>query len=284
MSVKHFENLMAAPEASRSAPFWNARAEEFNRRTARFRDQPEDFMLQIAHRYEMVKPGDATLDLGCGTGRHVIHFAELGTQAYGIDISERMVELGQQNIAGLNLPNAQLARCDWPNEKPPFSTPSGKFQLVTMSMCPALDSLRALKTMNDLSEGWCMVSRFIREQDEMRQKLSDAAGRTMNLGAHNDVGYAYGLTNLIWLTGCVPQMVAEEKNEIVSDNVEGVAGRFNYAMSNWTDEEREKALTALHNHAQDGCLTWNRYRLRVIIFWKADPSEKLANTIAATLK
>lgn len=38
------------------------------------------------------------LDLGCGTGRHALHFAEMGYQVTGIDYSEKMLSLARCNI------------------------------------------------------------------------------------------------------------------------------------------------------------------------------------------
>ena len=41
------------------------------------------------------------LDLGCGTGRHAIEFAQRGYRVHGVDISPQMVERAQTRLQGL---------------------------------------------------------------------------------------------------------------------------------------------------------------------------------------
>ncbi len=44
------------------------------------------------------RPG-ALLDLGCGTGRHVLHFAERGFEVTGVDLSDTMLALCRRKLA-----------------------------------------------------------------------------------------------------------------------------------------------------------------------------------------
>lgn len=43
--------------------------------------------------YDIKRGVKRILDLGCGNGRHVVFFAELGFDVYGIDISEEAIEI-----------------------------------------------------------------------------------------------------------------------------------------------------------------------------------------------
>jgi len=43
-------------------------------------------------RYEIKRPVERVLDLGCGNGRHAIYFARQGLKAAGIDVSEQAIE------------------------------------------------------------------------------------------------------------------------------------------------------------------------------------------------
>lgn len=48
---------------------------------------------QLTHdKYDVKRPVERVLDLGCGNGRHAIYFARQGFNAAGIDVSEHAVE------------------------------------------------------------------------------------------------------------------------------------------------------------------------------------------------
>ncbi len=59
----------------------------------------------VALLHEVVQPGQAVLDLGCGTGRLAADLAQAGYIVTGIDVEERAVAIGQRILArrGLNV-------------------------------------------------------------------------------------------------------------------------------------------------------------------------------------
>jgi len=51
---------------------------------------------QLTHdTYDIKRPVERVLDLGCGNGRHAIYFARQGFKAAGIDVSEQAIEWAQ---------------------------------------------------------------------------------------------------------------------------------------------------------------------------------------------
>jgi len=56
------------------------------------------------------------LDLGCGTGRHLVHFARRGFQVTGIDLSEHMLAIARRKLAeagcGATLLSGDISRLD----------------------------------------------------------------------------------------------------------------------------------------------------------------------------
>lgn len=50
-----------------------------------------------------ISKGDKIIDIGCGTGRHSIKLAELGYKMTGIDISEKMLNIGRDFAKEKNL-------------------------------------------------------------------------------------------------------------------------------------------------------------------------------------
>lgn len=57
-----------------------------------------DFVLALAKRYGVGNPG-SVLDIGCGTGNHVIPFSRRGHDVRGIDLSENMIAIARGKIA-----------------------------------------------------------------------------------------------------------------------------------------------------------------------------------------
>ena len=55
------------------------------------------FDTQVLDRW-LVRPG-RLLDLGCGTGRHLVHFAAKGFEATGVDLSDHMLTLARRALA-----------------------------------------------------------------------------------------------------------------------------------------------------------------------------------------
>ena len=78
-----------------------------------------DLALQVLAPFD----GKAVLDVGCGSGRHSVAFAERGAKVVGIDFAPRMIELAK------NLAVAQGVsdRCDFRTGAFPDAVPEGIF-------------------------------------------------------------------------------------------------------------------------------------------------------------
>jgi len=62
-----------------------------------------DYEVNFIEEELKLSPGDAILDVGCGTGRHSLELARRGYQVTGIDLSERMLEEGRKIARAENL-------------------------------------------------------------------------------------------------------------------------------------------------------------------------------------
>lgn len=83
-----------------------------------------------------VRPGDAVLDLGCGTGQITIPLAERGAEVLGVDVSPAMADRLRAEAARLGLSNLQTATV--PIER--LDVQPGSFDLIVSSY--ALHHLR----------------------------------------------------------------------------------------------------------------------------------------------
>jgi len=60
------------------------------------RDEEEArHLVKLIQRYIDLQPKQKILDLCCGQGRHVLHFAQLGYKVYGIDLSRALLEVAK---------------------------------------------------------------------------------------------------------------------------------------------------------------------------------------------
>ena len=86
------------------------RWDEIFQENGRVFNEPHPNMPSIAakcHSRQLKK----VLDLGCGSGRHLVYFAQQGFQAYGVDFSHTGLLLARQWLDSLALP-ARLHRQD----------------------------------------------------------------------------------------------------------------------------------------------------------------------------
>lgn len=60
-----------------------------------------EFIKEIIEKYSEI-PVNSLLDLGCGTGTHTLHFANMGYKVTGVDISEKMLNIANKKIKEKN--------------------------------------------------------------------------------------------------------------------------------------------------------------------------------------
>lgn len=73
-------------------------------------ENPDRIVVNLASIFEKRK-ADRVLDLGCGTGRHLIYLADLGFEAYGADISETGLKIAKKRLRSRKL-EAKIMKCD----------------------------------------------------------------------------------------------------------------------------------------------------------------------------
>lgn len=82
-----------------------------------YQDKPYEaearYIDKLIHRFA-ASPGKKLLELGCGSGRHALHLADLGYQVLGVELSETMLHLAEANLkkASLTSPSVAFAEGD----------------------------------------------------------------------------------------------------------------------------------------------------------------------------
>jgi len=102
-----------------------------------------------------IKSGDRVLDLGCGTGRHLLGLCDLAEMT-GIDISPKMIEIADRKLKG----KAKLIVGDIINVN---SLVDGKFNVVLM-MYHTLGSIDSSVSRADL---FCQINKLLKENGRL---------------------------------------------------------------------------------------------------------------------
>jgi len=104
--------LVSAPHREHHPSFYRYIASETlaTRYDRHFRDN-ELFEYDKTLLEQVLPSGGRLLDLGCGTGRHLEHFARSGWRVTGVDLSEPMLQEAAVKLSGAKL-EARLYRAD----------------------------------------------------------------------------------------------------------------------------------------------------------------------------
>ncbi|PID79458.1 MAG: hypothetical protein CSB19_02310 [Clostridiales bacterium] len=234
MHIAEFEKYIAAGSKKSAEPsFWDAKAEHFARAfddLDKSRDAVLFDRLLSEKLFDSVK---SVVDIGCGIGRHTYHFAEYVDSYLGVDSSAGMLAIAEQNKAKYKLDNCRFALIDWQNC-------SETFDLVFASMCPAINSLGDIKKLLALSERYVLIKRYLSDADSLLQRL-DIAGN----GAHNNPDYSYGIINIFWQLGYVPQLFTALEEVEKTYTIDEVQAAYKRVFDNLDESERRQKLELL---------------------------------------
>ncbi|MBW8482590.1 class I SAM-dependent methyltransferase [Actinomadura parmotrematis] len=100
-------------------------------------DQPLD--RAVIGAFAELVDGGTVADLGCGPGAITAHLAALGLDAFGIDLSPRMIELARRDHPGLRFARGDLTALDLPD-----GSVDGVLSWYSLIHLPVADVPRAL--------------------------------------------------------------------------------------------------------------------------------------------
>lgn len=89
---------------------YNRTAREYYSVVSSFDILPEMFSF-----VNMVKPGGKILDLGCGPGQHSKYFKKFGFKTTGVDLSEEMINIANQENAGIDFKVMDIEKLNFPD-------------------------------------------------------------------------------------------------------------------------------------------------------------------------
>lgn len=101
----------ASGSARRWGPLWGARAADWT-----LSEDQQAPTYEAALRRLALRPGDAVLDVGCGTGAFLRLVAQRGARPFGLDASEQLVALARERVPGADVRVGEMEALPYEND------------------------------------------------------------------------------------------------------------------------------------------------------------------------
>ena len=113
---------------------------------------------------KLLNENSKVLDIGCGTGRHLLEFSKFTSYVTGTDISSKMLDYAKEKLKKVR--EAKVVHGNWMKN----FTKEKEFDLVFASMTPAISKIEHIKRMCLISKKYCMMERFVYYRDPIREE------------------------------------------------------------------------------------------------------------------
>ena len=178
---------------------WDSTAEEYvYEKKNNFQEDP--FLHFMAEKIQFEKQMH-TLDVGCGAGAYSVELASKVAQADGVDLSPRMVELGNAYATEHGITNLKLWVHNWHTDD--ISDLEGKYDVVFAHTTPAVADYETLVKMCKVSKNACFLCKPARRTDMVFDEIKRIAGVTDRLTGDDSVAYAF---DTLWGLGYNPEV------------------------------------------------------------------------------
>lgn len=194
---------------------WNKKADTY----PRYKERGDTFVesvIESARQNGVRFSGKTLLDIGCGTGRYTLHLAEEAAGVTGMDVSEEMLKILEQDAAKEGLTNINTLCCDWKD----FSC-KNPFDITFCTISPSVKTLDDfIKMVGCAGESAVFLGWINREEPKSIQKIyKHYSAATMQFEERKDFrawleaeGYDYSYIPMrdTWLRERPAQQMAEQ--------------------------------------------------------------------------
>lgn len=181
--------------------FWDVRAEDYNKSSSKEKFKLINYLISksvLDNEYNV-------LDVGCGTGKHLIEFAKNSKYVTGIDISPNMISYAKKNAENKKLNNVNFKIVPWQELDVKKMNWNKKFDLVFSNMSPAIKNEEDVLKMNEVSRKYCFMSNAVYREDKIRDELF----KNLISDKHNKKdkkNICYDTFNILWNMGIYPEI------------------------------------------------------------------------------
>ena len=259
--LAYFISLMEK-ETEPSPNIWDRRARSWahERKNNRKTDErlEKDFLFLENH--GLLKKDFSVADIGCGPGRIAAVFASRVRFVTAFDISSEMIAQGKEYAKSLGLTNLQFHLCDFDTldlKKEGFKR---AFDLVFVSLTPAVRShIQLLKAM-EMSRGRCCCISHLYRKNRLMEQIMNEVFPEKAMRHENSGRWFYAAFNVLFLMGYKPETSYEprhsEKQIVPDEEYLDFLMEKMFLPDDRTAANRNAVMTWLTDHAEtDGTIT-----------------------------
>ncbi len=250
MIIKEFEQFLYRDPSKDGEVFWDSRATHFAEAFSNENNRDEA-LIEMVEQRGILSEVHTMVDVGCGVGRHASYFSKHVDEYLGIDFSGEMIRISKEMKEKHALSNCEFKKCS-------LQEVQGDFDLVFSAMCPAIQTVEDVEKLLSLSNRFVLVKRFLSDTDSILETMG-----IVQKGAHNNPQYTYGLINILWQRGYVPEIhtVKEDKNTLLP--LETIREKYRKVLDEYSENEQAEMLRLVEALADDNgqvkCVKKARY-------------------------
>lgn len=206
MDLEYVKNIWKLKKGNLQAEIaaWDSTAEEYLFEAKNnFKEDP--FLLFLADKIQLEKTM-VTLDVGCGAGAYSVELASKVAKAEGVDLSPRMVELGNKYALEHNIQNLELKVENW--HTCDISPYKRKYDVVFAHTTPAVADYSTLVKMCEASRKHCVLCKPARRTDKVFDEIKRIAGVADKIGSDESVAYTF---DTLWGLGFNPEVIYSQQ-------------------------------------------------------------------------
>ncbi|NLL62669.1 MAG: class I SAM-dependent methyltransferase [Ruminococcaceae bacterium] len=207
----------------RKAKNWKSDSKETRERKIRQVDALIDFLLKNA----VLESSFDVLDLGCGSGKYAVKMAEYVKSVTCSDISPIMLEYCKENAKEAGLKNIRFQEADFLTQSVLELQWEKKFDFVFTSLTPAVDSLKSIEKIEQITRKWAFNSSFVYLKDSLKDEICINVFEKELVSSWGNSS-PYSIWNILWHKGRFPKIdyyedESEEKYELSLETAEQIA-------------------------------------------------------------
>lgn len=258
ISMYDFERFIRRDgDETHAEKMWDDKSAVFYEQTEKIQKEfANGFVFKLIKERHILNADSKVLDIGCGTGRHLLEFSKYTQHLTGIDISSKMLAYAKEKLA--HIPQAHLVHGNWTE----IFTRENEFDLAFACMTPAVSSVEHLRRMSMISKK-CMLERFVYQKDCIQEEIEQLIGRKLFNLPHNDKDYVYGVWNILWHSGYFPQVFFDTREDTETHAVEDYTRGIKC-----NDEEKAAIVNLVAAKATDGTVTATERVTKAVVLWE----------------